>query len=166
MQAPASSSNAPPPPNRAHMACTTCRKAHVKCAPTARNLPCARCTRKGLRCEFLETVEQERRDAMYPPHSGTGYAASSGAYAQAYAAGSNPPAAPPTCISPRMLHTSSGTPGWNAYYMPPDQAQAQAQSQYSYPYAQGTYYAGQQQAGHQTAYCTCPATGPCWCGRR
>ncbi|KAJ7056005.1 hypothetical protein C8F01DRAFT_1087370 [Mycena amicta] len=75
---------AAPTPHRAHIACVICRKHHIKCVPVApgrksNGQPCARCTRKGLVCEYLETAEEETSAA---PPMGMGMASHTPMYAQ------------------------------------------------------------------------------------
>ncbi|KAJ7368205.1 hypothetical protein DFH08DRAFT_18435 [Mycena albidolilacea] len=60
---------------RAMIACKLCRKRKIKCVTTEEppRHPCARCTKRGLTCEYV-AVEEEEPDSplhpMFPPSYG------------------------------------------------------------------------------------------------
>nr|GAT52630.1 C6 finger domain [Mycena chlorophos] len=100
-----SSSMSQQPPNqqlrspRAHMACVACRKRHIKCEATTnpRDNTCARCIRKGLQCEYIDTALEE---AMHSPTASSSRrprtslgSAPSGNFGQPYGGGYAPQAA-------------------------------------------------------------------------
>ncbi|KAJ7203333.1 hypothetical protein GGX14DRAFT_652221 [Mycena pura] len=109
-----------PTHDRAHMACVTCRKHHIKCvpvSPNARTKPCARCTRKGLFCEYLETVEEEMRSAA------AGRPASSHSQALAH---QNSPGLSPLASPPPRPRRPTGLPQYPAYDQESSRPHAQA----------------------------------------
>nr|GAT46424.1 C6 finger domain [Mycena chlorophos] len=51
---------------RAYIACSNCRKRKIKCVPEADYRPCARCSKKGLVCEYI-SVADSQPDQLPPP---------------------------------------------------------------------------------------------------
>ncbi|KAJ7448590.1 hypothetical protein FB451DRAFT_1288977 [Mycena latifolia] len=55
------------------IACSSCRKRKIKCMPSSNDPhdPCARCLRRGFRCEYV-TVSEQQQDASESSASRTG----------------------------------------------------------------------------------------------
>ncbi|KAJ7485961.1 hypothetical protein FB451DRAFT_1231521 [Mycena latifolia] len=58
---------------RTSIACSSCRKRKIKCMPSSNDPhdPCARCLRRGFRCEYV-TVSEQQQDASESSTSRTG----------------------------------------------------------------------------------------------
>ncbi|KAJ7456150.1 hypothetical protein FB451DRAFT_1183938 [Mycena latifolia] len=50
-------------PKRVYIACVHCRRRKVKCITSQESQPCARCIKKGLKCDYLSVPEQQARSA-------------------------------------------------------------------------------------------------------
>ncbi|KAJ7904426.1 hypothetical protein B0H14DRAFT_604388 [Mycena olivaceomarginata] len=167
---------------RAMIACKLCRKRKIKCVTTEEppRHPCARCTKRGLTCEYV-AVEEEEPDsplhAMFPPY---GNAAprypTPGAPATGYA---SPYASPQPQFDqwnqsqtrPVQAGYPGQAPGYNSPYAPPNQNSygtyqgypGQYAFQPQYPAAAPTNHWAHGSMPHQSR-CVCRAN-PCYCLR-
>ncbi|KAJ7085127.1 hypothetical protein B0H15DRAFT_802083 [Mycena belliarum] len=57
-------------PRRIYIACLNCRARKVKCISPEDGTSCARCTKKGVQCEYLAVPEEHARSAAPAPRPG------------------------------------------------------------------------------------------------
>ncbi|KAJ7912352.1 hypothetical protein B0H13DRAFT_1875019 [Mycena leptocephala] len=67
--------SAPNKRTRVYLACLLCRKRKIKCmTDDSGENPCARCFRKGLRCEYIPVAVQKEQSVPMPASGGSGTA--------------------------------------------------------------------------------------------
>ncbi|KAF8211203.1 hypothetical protein K438DRAFT_27901 [Mycena galopus ATCC 62051] len=107
---------------RAMIACTNCRRRKIKCVTTEEppQRPCARCTKRGLGCEYVAvdeptTPESPSRPLASPSYNAPGYYGSPGVsspgYMPPYASPPSQPQYPGSWNPPPQSQPVYGYPG-------------------------------------------------------